>query len=244
MLGRVIRFFTENWALKLAAVALAVLLWMGVRAGTPKRTVFSNVPVEVDLRDPDWRLVGDPRPATVSVTVSGPTSELMTLAADPPRIVLPVERVNDTTETQVVPPQWIRIPRGLDRTRIERLRPDTVVLRYERLAHRTLPVQVSTRGDLPEGYALQLPINTNPAVVDVRGPQRVIDELDSVPLFPVDLSGLRSSTNVPTSVDTTALEGLRVEPSEVNVILRVAPADSQPTMTPETVARRRGSRIR
>lgn len=228
MLRRVTRFFTENWALKLAAVALALLLWMAVRASTPKRTVFRSVPVEVDLRDPDWRLVGEPIPSTVSVTVTGPTGELMTLAADPPRIVLPVERVSDSVETQVVPPQWIRVPRGLDRTRIEGLRPDSIRLRYERLASRMLPVRVTTEGDLPEGLALALPIRTTPATVQVQGPARTLARLDTVPLLPVELSGLRGPTNVPTTVDTMALEGFRVSPSEVNVMLRVVPTDSQP----------------
>ena len=245
MVGRVIGFITNNWALKLAAVALALLMWLGVRAGTPKRTLFRNVPVQVDLRDPGWRLLGEPNPPTVSVTVTGPTSELMTLAADPPRIVLPVERVSDSVETQVVPPQWIRLPRGLDRTRIDGLRPDTIRLRYERLETRSLPVKVTSRGDLPEGLALELPIATNPAVVQVRGPARLLEELDSVPLLPVDLSGLRDATNVPTRVDTAAIEGVTVEPREINVILRVVPTDSQPGLRGETVARRRGqSRIR
>ena len=244
MLRRVIRFFTENWALKLAAVALAILLWAGVRAGTPKRTVFQNVPIEVDLRDPDWQLLGEPVPSAVSVTVSGPAGELMALAADPPRIVLPVERVTDSIETQVVPPQWIRLPRGLDRTRIEGLRPDTIVLSYERLASRTVPVRVTTRGDLDDGLVLALPITTRPATVTIRGPARLIEEVDTVALLPVDLSGLRSPTNVPTAIDTAALEGIHVTPADVNVILRVLPADSTLT-TPEAIARRSGrSRIR
>ncbi|HUE76321.1 MAG TPA: CdaR family protein [Longimicrobiales bacterium] len=244
MLRRVIRFFTENWALKLAAVALALLLWMAVRANTPKRAVFRNVPVEVDLRDPDWRLLGEPVPSTVSVTVTGPTGELMALAADPPHIVLPVERVNDSIETQVVPPQWIRVPRGLDRTRIDGLRPDTIRLRYERLATRTLPVRVTTRGDLPEGLALALPIRTTPPTVQVRGPARTLTALDTVPLLPVDLSGLRAATNVPATVDTIALEGFSISPSEVNVMLRVVPTDSQPGLrdeaTPGTTSPRPG----
>lgn len=242
-----IRYITDNWALKLAAVALALLLWLAVRASTPKRTVFRNVPVQVDLRDPGWRLVGEPFPSAVSVTVTGPTRELMALAADPPRIVLPVERVNDSTETQVVPPQWIRLPRGLDltRTRIEGLRPDTIRLRYERLESRTLPVKVRTRGDLPDGLALALPLTTNPSLVDVRGPRRLLTGVDSIPLLPVDLSGIRSATNVPASIDTAALEGLTVTPTEVNVSIRVLPTDSQPGLQPDSAPRRRSTaRIR
>ncbi|NIP82039.1 MAG: hypothetical protein GWM90_23595 [Gemmatimonadetes bacterium] len=230
MLPRVVRFFTESWGLKLAALALAILAWMAVRAGAPEQATFRNRPVEVDLRDPDWRLQGDPEPPVVNVTVRGSTAELMDLTRSPPRIVMPVEQVNDSTEVRVVPLQWVQFPPGLSlgEARVVELRPDTIRLHYQRLDVRTLPVQVRTRGDLPDGLSLARPINTNPGAVEVRGPPDALLGLDSVPLMPVDLSGLRATTNVPAAVDSAALGDVLVEPREVNVILRVVPADSQP----------------
>ena len=229
MLARVARFFTESWALKLTAVAIAILLWLAVRAGDDERVTFRNIEVTVDLRDPDWRLAGDPAPSAVAVTVQGPTRQLMALTTgEPPRIVLPIERVNDPVEVRLVPERWVQLPTGVPDTRVVELRPDTVRLHYERLESRTLPVQVRTRGNLPPGFALAIPLNTNPAAVEVRGPAQAIEGLDSVPLLPVDLSGLRSTTNVPARVDSAALGDLAVQPQEVNVVLRVVPADSQP----------------
>lgn len=227
MLTRVLRLVTKNWGLKLAALGMAILLWMGVRARAPERATFPGITVEVDLRDPDWQLAGPPEPASVSVTVLGPTGELMTLANDPPRIVLPVERVSDTLERQVVPLQWIQLPSGIRDARVLGLQPDTIRLHYERLASSTIPVKVRTTGTLPTGYNLVTPVSTNPAVLVARGPQSRLTEVDSVPLLPVDISGLRSTTNVPTRVDTGALSGVSVLPEEVNVILRVV-ADSLP----------------
>lgn len=228
-----VRFLTENWGLKLAALGLAILLWLAVTANEAQRAIFRNIPVEVDLRDPDWRLERL-RPSAVTITVQGPRGELVALGGDPPRIVLPVERVTDSIESQIVPLQWIQFPQGVRETRVLRLRPDTIQLHYQRLESRTLPVSVRTRGDLPEGLALSLPINTNPSTVEVRGPAAMVADLDSVPLFPVDLSGLRSTTNVPVGVDSTGLDALTFEPSEVNVVLRVAPADSLPGLQVDT----------
>lgn len=219
---RILRALTENWTLKLAAVALAVLLWLAVRAPTQQAATFRNVAVQVDLRDPDWRLAAGPEPEAVHVTVLGPTGELLTLAGQPPRIVLPVERVADSVEVQVVPLQWVQLPRGINQARVVGVRPDTVRLRYERLTTSTLPVRVRTTGRLPEDYELVLPIGTNPPVVQVRGPARLVEALDSVPLVPVDISGLRSTTNIPARVDSTLLGPMRVTPQEVNVVIRVA----------------------
>lgn len=223
MADRFLRALTENWALKLAAVALAVLLWLAVRAPTQQAATFRNVAVQVDLRDPDWRLAAGPEPEAVHVTVLGPTGELLTLAGQGPRIVLPVERVADSVEVQVVPLQWVQLPRGITQARVVGIRPDTVRLRYERLTTRALPVRVRTAGRLPAEYELVLPITTNPPAVQVRGPARLVEALDSVPLVPVDLSGLRSTTNIPARVDSTLLGPVRVTPQEVNVVVRVAP---------------------
>lgn len=224
-MSTIVRFLTENWALKLAALGLAILLWLAITANEEQRADFRNIPVSVDLRDPDWRLERL-EPATVTVRVQGRRGELVELGGDPPRIVLPVERVSDSVESQVVPLQWVQLPPGLRNTRVLGLRPDTIRLYYQRLETRRLPVRVQTRGEVPEGLALSRPVNTNPSVVEVRGPAQQVAELDSVPLVPVNLSGLRSTTNVPVPVDTAGLAELRFEPAEVNVVLRVVPADS------------------
>lgn len=225
MVERILRTLSENWALKLAAIALAIMLWMAVRAGTPKAATFRNVTVQVDLRDPDWRLAAEPDPPAIHVTVQGSTGELMTLAQQGPRIVLPVERVADSVETQVVPLQWVQLPAGVRQARVVALRPDSILLRYERLVTRTFPVRARTVGDLPPDYELLLPISTSPPAVQVRGAVRHLADLDSVPLIPIDIAGLRSTTNVPARVDTTALGPVRVFPQEVNVVLRVAPIE-------------------
>lgn len=233
MLARILRFLTENWALKLAALGLAILLWLAVTANEPQRAAFRDIAVGVDLRDPDWRLERTD-PSTVTVIVQGPRGELVQLGSSPPRIVLPVERVNDTIESQVVPLQWVQLPVGVRETRVLSLRPDTIRLHYQRLNTRTLPVIVRTRGDLPEGLALSLPVTTNPATLRVRGPAGILDGMDSIPLLPVDLSGIRSTTNVPVGVDSAGLELLLFDPAEVNVVLRVVPVDSQPGLQPDS----------
>lgn len=233
MLARIISFLTENWALKLAALGLAILLWLAVTANEPQRAAFRNIEVGVDLRDPDWRLERT-EPATVTVIVQGPRGELVELGSDPPRILLPVERVNDTIETQIVPLQWVQLPTGVRETRVLSLRPDTIRLHYQRLTTRTLPVRVRTTGELPEGFALSLPISTNPSTVEVRGPAGTVEEMDSISLLPVDLGGIRSTTNVPAGIDSVGLGHLDFDPSQVNVVLRVVPVDSQPGLQPDT----------
>jgi YbbR domain-containing protein len=241
--SRILRSFAKNWGLKLAALTLAVLLWMAVRAGTPRANTFRNIPVQVDLRDADWRLAEPPQPANVHVTVLGPTGELLTLASQPPRIVLLVDRVTDTVETQVLPLQWVQLPREVREARVLSLRPDTIRLRYERVATRSMPVRVRTTGELPSGYQLARSPTASPAEVELRGPLRILDALDAVPLEPVDLSGLRSTTNIPARVDTVGLGPTRITPQEVNVVLRVVPVEPNEGEPEPSSRRRPGARF-
>mgnify|MGYP000302119009 CR=1 FL=1 len=76
-------------------VIIAILLWLTVRADVPKQARFTNIPVEVDLRDPDWRLDDEPIPSSVTVVVVGPTPELMELTSNPPRIGLAAHCTSD-----------------------------------------------------------------------------------------------------------------------------------------------------
>lgn len=242
--SRILRSFAKNWGLKLAALSLAILLWMAVRAGTHRATTFRNIPVQVDLRDTDWRLAEPPQPPAVHVTVRGPAGELMTLASQPPRIVLLVDRVTDTVETQVIPLQWVQLPREVRDAQVLSLRPDTIQLRYERVATRAFPLRIRTEGELPDGFRLVLPATASPASVQVRGPLRILDRLDAVPLEPIDISGLRSTTNVPVRIDTTGLGPARVSPQEVQVVLRVVPVERQELdAEPVASSRRRGIRF-
>jgi YbbR domain-containing protein len=242
--SRILRSFAKNWGLKLAALSLAILLWMAVRAGTPRATTFRNIPVQIDLRDTDWQLAEPPQPTAVHVTVRGPTGELMTLASQPPRIVLLVDRVTDSVETQVLPLQWVQLPREVREARVLSLRPDTIRLRYERLETRAFPVRIRTTGDLPDGYALAPGASASPATVQLRGPARILDQLDSLSLEPVDVSGLRTTTSIPTRIDTVGLGGARVSPQEVTVVVRVAPVDPGEALAePASSSRRRGIRF-
>ena len=83
---------TAHWKLKLAALALAVLLWV-VFSAEQVTTQWIPVPVEAVVRDPGWVLQGQPDPGVVRVRFRGPGRELWEVALRPPTLVLPVRDV-------------------------------------------------------------------------------------------------------------------------------------------------------
>ncbi|HEX7118066.1 MAG TPA: YbbR-like domain-containing protein [Longimicrobiales bacterium] len=234
---------TRNWTIKLTALLIAVLLWTIVKSDEPTRVPVENVPIEVALRDPGWMLASPPSPPTATVIFSGPVRELARLAVAQPRVVIPVDEVSDSIEVRQLRTGWVQLEGDLSRTRTEDIRPGAVLLAFERLTTRLVPVTVRTRGDLPPGLDFAAPLRVEPPAVRVSGPRRAIEALDSVVTVPLELGGLRGSAAITAELDTTELRGLILSPATVDVVVRVKPAvqDTAVLGAPADSARRPGS---
>ncbi|CAA9303836.1 MAG: hypothetical protein AVDCRST_MAG68-890 [uncultured Gemmatimonadetes bacterium] len=137
---RVTRRMLRNWQLKLAALALAVLLWALVRAEQPTEQ-WVRVRVEPQLLDPAYVLQGPPRPRVVQVRFAGKWRELGELAIEKTVIVLHVRNVG-RQRSFVLDPSMVRLPDGLrGRVSAVDVRPALVSLELRRAAPDTLPVR-------------------------------------------------------------------------------------------------------
>lgn len=230
MATRVPELLTRNWTLKLAALGLALLLWSVVRAEAPVSVTIPDVPIEVALRDTRWTPAAPPAPGAVSVVFSGPVRDLLRLAVERPRIIIPVDEVTDSTEVHLLQPRWVQVGRDLERARAEDIRPSTVRLFFERVTTRLLPVIASTRGEPLAGYRLDGPIRADPPAINVSGPASRLAQLQFVRLPPVDISTLTGPTAITVSVDTAELAGLAVTPDQVTLTVPIVP------VPPDTMA--------
>jgi YbbR domain-containing protein len=214
--------FKRNWALKLASLVLAFLLWSVVRAEAPNRVTVPSVPVEVANRDAAWVLAGAPDPPRVDVVITGPVRELVRLAVEQPRLVVPIDQVGDSVIVRQIDPRWVRLRGNFDRTRIDNVRPASVRLRFEPLISRLIPVAVRTTGELSPELELAGPLLAEPAAVRVNGPAGRLERIDSLRLPPVDLGAVVGPTRVRLPLDIDALEGLVATPTQVDVFVPVA----------------------
>jgi YbbR domain-containing protein len=212
--------FTRNWTLKVAALGIALMLWLTVRFEAPTQQEIRNVAVRVDLSDPGWTLLDTSEPSGVTVRFRGPWGELARIAAERPTIVIPLGQVLSGDTAVVLQASWVRFG---DRPGVvvEGLNPGVVRLRLEPVQRITLPPAVRLIGFLPDSLALaQLPV---PSVTELRifGPRSRTLELDSIPLLPVDLSRVTASGAVPVMVDTARVSGVQVQPISFELEFRV-----------------------
>ena len=215
-MGSLSGLLSRNWTLKLSAFGVALILWVAVRAEAPSRQELREIPVRVDVGDPQWAIVGEPVPSTVTVQLGGPSRELIGMALDRPTVVVPMDAVTSPDTAVALSAAWVRIQ---DRPGVvvEAIQPAVIRVSLEPMERVTLPVALRTQGQLPDGFAMAAPPLTFPDGIRVSGPRSRVAALDSVRLLPVDLSMVTEPGRISVAVDTTALAGLLVQPTLVDV---------------------------
>jgi YbbR domain-containing protein len=219
-----VRFFpgiiTRNWQLKLSALAMAVLLWTVPEFETQRSQVLQNVPVRVQLNDPQWALRGNPVPASIQVSVSGATRDLMSLRADRPSIVVPIDEVSSPDTVIPLLHPWLRMSVGGEVV-VEELAPSIVQLFFEPIGVNAATLLPRLPGALPDGLSLSRAPEVNPEAVQISGPASRVDSLTFLNLEPLDLSDVRSSGTFVLHVDTTDLTGMALSPQRASVTVFV-----------------------
>jgi hypothetical protein len=235
------RRITANWGLKLAALALAVLLWVVVSA-EQVTSQWLEVPVAVVLRDARLRLDGAPVPARVSVRFTGSGRDLWELSFRRPVLSLPVREVSEAG-VYGLEPGMVSVPGRLAVT-AQDVRPGWVRLSLRRLAVREVPVRVRWAGGEGEG------VRVSPERVVVMGDADRLARLDSLVTRPVSVAPSDTGVDREVDLDLPRIAGLRASARRVRVtgrairaaerVLPAVPVDAPAGIlpTPATVSAR------
>lgn len=212
----------KNWQLKVMALAVAILLWTVPRFEGQNSQVLEDVPVRVQLSDPNWALVGEPSPVTISVTLSGPARDLIAIGVENPPILVPMDEVSSGDTSVLLRPSWFR-GSGRDGVVVENLRPGVVNLKFEPIERRMIPFSVLLAGELPPGLSQAGSPTITPSEATVFGPVSLFQRIDELPLEPLDLSTVDGAGAFTQAVDTAAVPGLDVLPLAASVEVPVEP---------------------
>jgi hypothetical protein len=217
----ILGFVTHNWKLKLAAFALAMLLWVTVTADQIAIR-WLLVPIAVDVQDPNFQVIEGPIPAEVQVRISGPRREFWDLGMNRPQLRLELANLQEGTHTFTLDPQQVQIPRRAARglTPID-VRPARVTLSLQRAATVQVPVSLQiAAGPQPE-FALVDSLRVVPALIRVTGPLARVNTVAGIRTHPIDLSQAEGDFERTVPLDTVGLAGLVVSTREVTVSGRI-----------------------
>ena len=223
------RLVTNDFPLKAAALAIAILAFVAVAESTPEEAVQTyrvalerpEVPVGYVLRG----TLGE-----VAIKLRGPQAALAKIG---PADVHPTVdlTVADFTrnETQDVP---VRIPLN-DQSIIAQADPAVVAVRIEKIVVRSLTVQVRFANDPPPGFMAGTPTFSS-SEVRLTGAQSLISTVAAVLATirfgdtPIDIS--TSASTLPVDAAGAPVEGVQSDPPTIQVSVPVLSTSSTRTV--------------
>ena len=218
----------RNLGLKLISVVLASALWFTVAGEHDvERTV--RVPLEFRNTPPLMEVVGD-RPTTVDVRVRGSSAVLSRLDQDEIVAVLDLTTVRVGSKLFNMRAEHVRAPFGVD---VLQVTPSTISLELERSAKRMLKVVPAVEGEPAPGFAIGT-VSSDPAQVEVIGPESHLTDLTSATTEAVMVNGARAAVDdqVTIGVSDSAVRLVADQSAKVRVQIVPAPLEREVTGVP------------
>jgi len=173
----------RHFGLKIWSVVLAVVLWLAV-SGDESVERGLRVPLELQQFPQGLELQGD-APALVDVRVRGESSALGRLGAGDIVAVLDLKTARPGRRLFQLTPEQVRVPFGVE---VVQISPQNVALAFENSATRQLPVVPAVEGVPAAGFVVGKPVS-NPATVDVIGPESAVTRATEALTEPISVAG-------------------------------------------------------
>ncbi len=176
----------RHLGLKILAIALAVLLWLTV-AGEHVVERSLRVPLEFRNIPPALEIVGNP-PDNVDVRVRGSSALLSRLQSGEIVAVLDLSSARAGSRLFHIRNDEVRAPFGVE---IAQVVPATLSLELEKSARRTVPVIPAIEGEPAPGFVVGR-VLSEPATVEILGPDTRVRQLAEATTEPVSVAGART----------------------------------------------------
>ncbi len=211
------RLLFSHWPLKLTALGLAVVLYMGVAISESTRSFAGPIPIEVLNAPPGGALLDDPG-VVESVEFRASDEIAQTLTRDSFRASIDLSAVEPRpgANTVEVPVDVFPVD---PRVRVLDYEPQGRTVRVDAVITRLLPVEVET-GPLPDGIELG-PVTVDPNQATVSGASSRLQNVRTVEgRFVVDASGINIDEDVPLEAfdeDGAIVPGVDVQPATARI---------------------------
>lgn len=208
----------RHLGLKLLSITIATLLWLVV---SDEQVVERGlrVPLEYQNLPERLELVDDP-PAAVDVRVRGSSGALGRLAPGDLVAVLDLRNTRQGRRLFHLTAEHVRAPFGVD---VVQVSPATLSLSFERSASRVVPVVPAVEGDPAPGFVVGQ-VKSEPATVEVVGPEGRLRQLTEAMTEPISVSGASKPLVEVVTVGVADPELRLKTPGRATVAIGIVPA--------------------
>ncbi|NIS59370.1 MAG: hypothetical protein GTO13_01285 [Proteobacteria bacterium] len=214
-------FFTKNLPLKLISIFLAVILWYFVVSEKGGETALS-IPVDFRNIPPSLIIIKNPV-ESISIRIRGPVTLLRGLSPRGIRAIIDLSNAKLGIAEFVINREQITVPRGV---RVTMVSPASVMLRFERLIRKTLPVEAILVGKPFEGLKIT-EVWVDPPAIEIVGAQNELTGLKKIFTEEIDISGLKKDSIKKAALRLGELHIKSVSREEVKVNLKCAKVPDQ-----------------
>jgi len=212
------QLFTRNWPLKLAALFLAILLYVAVAAQQPINQTFT---LNLQVRVPPGRALRSAPPPVV-VVVEGRGGELLKLRSFDKTISVTVpDTLAGGTWHLALRASDIGIPKNAD-VQVTDITPRDISVMLDSVARKDVRIVARVTVSADSGGVLQGGLAITPNLAHLVGPDQLLATIDSVTTVPTELTGLSGPFVRTVPLDTTNLGVIRMAPRDVQVSGEIA----------------------
>lgn len=215
----------RHLGLKIVAIALAILLWLTV-AGEHVVERIMRVPLEFRNIPAELEVVGDP-PATVDVRLRGSSGLLSRLEGTEVVAVLDLSNARPGSRLFNIRADEVRAPYGVE---VAQVVPGTLAIELEKSARRIVPVVPPLEGEPAPGFVVGR-ITSDPATVEIRGPESRVRRLAEAITEPVTVAGARERVRDVVTVGVADAALRLSQPQSATVLVEILPAPVERTVS-------------
>jgi YbbR domain-containing protein len=211
----------RHLGLKLLSLVLAVLLWMVV-SGEETVERGLRIPLELQQFPASLEVTGDV-PTTVDVRLRGGSGTLSRVSAGEVVAVLDLRTARPGRRLFPLTAEQVRVPFGVE---VVQVTPSAIAMAFEASASRVVPVLPAVDGHPAPGYVVGT-VTSDPASVEVVGPESAVKRATEAMTEPVSIAGARDRVleNVTIGIMDSALRVKNNRPASVAVQIVPAPLE-------------------
>lgn len=178
---------SRRWGLRLLALAIAIGMWYGVSLSERDAIAEKVVEATVSYLKPEGLVLVD-QPTSVRVRVSGPQSDIRTLAPYLVQVQVDLRDKGAGITSVGLSADDVTLPQAdLEVLSIE---PNLLTLELDQAMTKTLPLEPSFTGEPAAGARLLLDqLTLDPPRATVTGPAQILEGIESLDLSPISLDG-------------------------------------------------------
>ncbi|MCC7417012.1 MAG: hypothetical protein IT176_07690 [Acidobacteria bacterium] len=207
--------------LKALSIGLAILLWLvasgeeTVERGLRAPLEFQQLPAGLELRQE--------MPSTVDLRLRGGSGTLSRLAPADVVAVLDLHGARPGRRLFHLTAEQVRVPFGVEVTQVS---PPSIALVFEQTGSRQVPVSPSIEGRPADGFTVAA-VRSDPAVVDVIGPESAVARVQEAITEPVSVAGATGTVTEEVTIGFVEPSVRLKTPRAAAVTVEIVPASGE-----------------